>query len=64
LIDWPSRIAPRGSAIPKYSLRENLHHLGVLRYRKCPCLGLDAPGNFMSDAGTLCPIALCGLSSF
>jgi transposase, IS30 family len=46
----------------------------ALCYRKCPRLGLDFPpfyytdgldasGNFMSAAGTLFPIALCGLSS-
>ena len=46
----------------------------VLCYRKCPRSGLDFPpfdhtdgldasGNFMSAAGTLFPMALCGLSS-
>ena len=46
----------------------------MLCYRKCPRLGLDFPpfdhtdgldasGNFMSAAGTLFPMALCGLSS-
>ena len=46
----------------------------LLCYRKCPRSGLDFPpfdytdgldasGNFISAAGTLFPIALCGLSS-
>jgi hypothetical protein len=53
---------------------ENLLMNALLRYRKCPRLGLDFPSfehtdgldassDFISAAGTLFPMALCGLSS-